>query len=85
MNFDLIAGLVLSSLAAAGKPKALELLQDLHDKNEKDYKAAIFLGDAALAKLKAVTDKSTTTIDDAIVADVQDILTSSASANGLSM
>lgn len=85
MNFDLIAGLVLSSLAAAGKPKALELLQSLHDKNVNDYKAAIFVGNAALAKLKTVTDKSTTTIDDALVADVQDIINSSASANGITL
>lgn len=85
MNFDLIAGLVLSSLAAAGKPKALELLQNLHDKNEKDYKAAIYFGNAALAKLQSAAAKSETTIDDSAVSLAQDIIASSAQQNGLTL
>lgn len=85
MNFNLIAGLILSSLAAAGKPKALELLQNLHDKNEKDYKAAIYFANAALAKLSDAASKSETTIDDSAVNLAQDIIESSASKNGLAL
>lgn len=85
MNFDLIAGLVLSSLVAAGKPKAVELLQELYTKNAHDYKAAIFALNAGAEHLKSVTEKTATNLDDAALAAVQDILASSAAANGLSL
>ena len=85
MNFDLIAGLVLSSLVAAGKPKAIELLQELHTKNAHDYKAVIFALNAGAEHLKEVTDKTATTLDDSALAAIQDILASSASQNGITI
>ena len=85
MNFDSIAILVLSALAAAGKPKGVSLLQELHDKDMSMYKAAIYAGAAALEKLKAVTDKTETKIDDAVVESVSDILQTSAANNGLTL
>lgn len=85
MDFNFIVGLVLSSLAAAGKPKAVELLQELYDKNDKDYKAAIYLLNAGLAKLSDVTAKTETKLDDQTVAILQDIVASSAEKNGLTL
>ena len=85
MNFDLIAGLVLSSLVAAGKPKAIELLQELYTKNVHDYKAAIALLNAGAEHLKSAVEKTATSLDDNALAAVQDILASSATKNGLSL
>ena len=78
--------LILGALVAAGKPKALALLQDLHDSNPKDYKATIYGLDAGLSHLKEdVTDKSSNTIDDVLVADAEMIIHESAAKNGLTL
>jgi hypothetical protein len=85
LNLDLILGMVLSALLAATKPKALEILQELKEKNEHDYKAVIFTLNAGAEHLKAVVDKTSTKLDDQGLADVQDILATSAQQNGISL
>lgn len=85
MNFDLIAGLVLGALATAGKPKALQLLEDLKAKSLPDYKAVLYALNAAAQHLKVVVTGTATSLDDQALAAVEDILATSASNNGLSL
>lgn len=87
MNFNLesLAIMVITALVASGEEKALGILQDFHDKDEKLYKASIFVGDWALGKLENVTDKTVTKIDDTLVKDATSIIAKSAAANGLTL
>lgn len=87
MNFSLetVGLLLLSSVYQMGKPQLVAYLQDLHDKDVNWYKAAIYTANAAALFAKTEAGKSSTQLDDAAVADIIDTLTTSASANGITL
>jgi len=85
MNLDLIGGILISAIVSAEKAPVLAFLQSIHDKDADEYKALIFAANYGLKKAKTATDKTGTKLDDQAVAAIQDILSSSASANGITL
>lgn len=61
------------------------ILQDLHDSNIDDYKATIASGNAFFRHLEPWVKKTATNIDDALLADWTDVITKSATKNGITL
>lgn len=85
MNFDTVGNLLLSAFASMGKEKGLALLQKEHDRNEHDYKAILFVLNAAIEHGKTAAGKTSTTLDDNGLAIAQDIIVTSGTKNGVSL
>ena len=84
-NLDLIGGILINALVSAEKAPVLAFLQSIHDKDSDEYKALIFAANYGIKKAKTATDKTTTKLDDEALAAIQDILKSSADANGITL
>lgn len=74
-----------SMLANAGESKLEAILQDLHDSNLDDYKAAIEGAQAFVRHLTPLAAKTDTTIDDMVLSDIQTVITQSATKNGITL
>jgi len=84
-NFESIGLMLLATFYSMGKPALQKYLQDLHDKSEHWYKAAIFTANAGLQEGAAAALKTATQLDDAAIADIQDAIATSAKANGITL
>lgn len=84
-NFESIGLMLLATFYSMGKPQLQKYLQDLHDKNEAWYKAAIFTANAGVQEGNKAAAKTATQLDDAALADIQDTLVTSAKANGITL
>lgn len=84
-NFESIGLMLLATFYSMGKPQLEKYLQDLHDKSEYWYKAAVFTANAAIKEGKKAALTTTTQLDDAALADIQDALATSAQANGITL
>ena len=84
-NFESIGLILLATFYSMGKPALVKYLQDLHDKSEHWYKAAIFTANAGLQEGAKAATKTATQLDDAALADIQDAIETSAKANGVSL
>lgn len=85
MNLDFLVNLFSAALQTAGESKLEEILQDLHDSNPADYKAAVTGGHALVKHLKPLVLASKTKIDNAIVDALDDAINTSAAANGVNL
>lgn len=87
MNFDLslIGGFLISALVTAERPVALGLLQSFHDKNVHDYKALVFLANSGIRHAQDAASTTNTTLDDQALAALLEIVTASASQNGITI
>ncbi len=85
MNLDFLVNLFSAALQTAGESKLIEILQDLHDSNPDDYKAAITGGHALVKHLVPLVTKSKSKIDDAIINALDDAINQSAAANGVDL
>lgn len=84
MNFgELFLNLAGTALQTVAESKLVPILQDLHDSNPDDYKAAIQGGHALVKHLMPLTAKSTTKIDDMVIAALDQAINESAAANGI--
>lgn len=84
MNFgEILLALIGGALATIEQSKILPLLQDLHDSNLADYTAAVTGLHAGLKHLAPLAAKSSTKIDDLIIAGLNDAVNASAAANGI--
>lgn len=85
-NFgEFLLGTLTGVLTTVGESKLEAILQDLHDSNEGDWKAAITGGNALITHLQPLVTKSKTGIDDAIVAAISEAIQASAAANGFDL
>ena len=85
MNLDFIVGILISALKTAGKEPALAFLQSIHDKDKDLYKVIVVVANYGLKKGADAAAKTKTSLDDETVAALQEILTASASANGITL
>lgn len=83
MKLDFLLNLFSAALETAGESKLMDLLQDLHDSNPADYVGAITGGHALVKHLVPLVAKSKNKIDDAIVTALDEAITASAAANGV--
>lgn len=81
---ELFLNLAGAALGTVAESKLVPLLQDLHDSNPDDYKAAITGGHALVKHLGPLTSKSATKIDDMVVQALDNAINESAAANGIS-
>lgn len=84
MKLDFLVELLSGTIAQAGESKLVEVLQDLHDSNLADYKAAIAGGKALVQHLEPLVKKSKTKIDDLVISAIGDAIDLSASSNEIS-
>lgn len=80
---DFFFNLFSTTIEALGETKLDEALQVLHDKDEVQYKAAIFGGLALTQALKPIVEKSNTKIDDTVLNAIHMALVASAAANAV--
>lgn len=80
---DFLFNAFSGALETVGESKLIEILQQLHDSNPDDYKAAIFGGHALTKHLVPIVTKSSTKIDDAILGAIQEAVKQSAANNGV--
>ena len=90
MNFgEILLGTLTGALATIGESKLMEVLQELHDKDEtpekEQYKSVILGGASFCSGISALVKKSKTGIDDAILQSIKDAVTMSAAANGIEL
>ena len=85
MNLEFILGLLISALATAGTTPAVSLLQSIHDKNPKQYRALVYVLDYGLSEGADLALKTATKVDDETVAALQAILRASATQNGITL
>lgn len=78
-----LLNMLTGALTSEGEILLVGLLQKLHDKNVDQYKAAIFGGNALVKALQPLVSGTTTKIDDAFVAALQQAITESAATNGI--
>lgn len=76
---------IINVAEAAAESKLDAILQDLHDSNLDDYKAAIAGGSAFIKHLQPLAAKTATTLDDEILADLQSIIATSAAKNNVTL
>lgn len=86
MNFgELFLNLAGTALQTVAESKLVPLLQDLHDSNPEDWRAAVTGGWALVNHLKPLTSKSSTKIDDMVVSALADAIKESAEANNFDL
>lgn len=73
------------SIEDAAETKILDLLQQLHDHNIDDYKAAIEAGNTFIQHLLPFAEKSELTLADAILADIATVISESAVNNKITL
>lgn len=83
-NFDFVA-LLMPILLTVGKEPAVTFLQSIFLKDVKLYKLIIAGLDYALSEGQIAALKTTTTIDDALISVIREIVVSSASSNGITL
>jgi hypothetical protein len=85
MNLDFIISILISALKTAGKAPALAFLQSIHDKDADLYKVIVVVGNYGLKKGAEAAAKTKTLLDDETAAALLEILTESATANGVTL
>jgi len=81
--------LLSGALASVGESKLVEVLQQLHDNDKTegktDYKSVILGGYSFVTGIVRFTDKTSSKIDDAIVASLREAIETSAGNNGIKL
>lgn len=80
---NFLTGLLSGMIESAGESKLIEILQELHDKNPAQYKAAIYGGTALVQGLLPLVTGTPNKIDDAILNAIDDAIRISAERNGI--
>jgi len=82
---NFILELLAGTLAEVGESKLVEVLQELHDKDQEDYKSVLYGGLSFVTGISKLTSKTKTKIDDALVAAIKDAIETSAKLNGVEL
>jgi len=82
---EFLLGTVTGALTSIGESKLEDVLQQLHDSNPDDYKAAISGGNALVKHLQPLVQKSATKIDDAVLSAIGQAVATSAEKNGITL
>lgn len=82
---EFLLNALTGALESIGESKLIDILQDLHDSNEADYRATIAGGHALTVRLLPLIKKSKTKIDDAILTALDEAIKISAEANGIDL
>lgn len=81
--------LLASTLAEVGESKLVEVLQELHDKDnsedKSDYKSVLLGGLSFVVGISKLTSKTKTKIDDALVNAIREAIEASALANDVEL
>lgn len=81
--------LLASTLAEVGESKLVEVLQELHDKDnsedKSDYKSVLLGGLSFVVGIRKLTRKTKTKIDDALVNAIREAIEASALANDVEL
>jgi len=80
---DFLVKAVLPIVQAVGQSKLIEVLQKLHDTDNEKYQATVIAGHAFIKPLIAVVANTENTIDDGLVAAINEAIEESAKANGV--
>lgn len=80
---NFLVELLAGTLAEVGESKLVDVLQELHDKDQAAYKSVIFGGMSFVTGISKLTDKTKTKIDDAIVNAIREAIETSAANNGI--
>ena len=85
-NFtDFLINALADGVETVGESKLVDLLQELHDNNPTQYKAAIEGGKALVSVLQPIVSGTKTKIDDAIINALSEALNQSAIKNAASL
>lgn len=76
---------LITALATVGQEPVVDFLQSIHDKNVKLYRVIIYDADYALSEGQVAATKTATNIDDSLIAAARQILTASATKNGITL
>jgi len=83
-NFkEFLLATLAGTLEVVGETKLVEILQQLHDKDEVQYWNAIEGGRVIVKSLLPIAAKSKSPIDDAILQSLSDAIETSAAANAI--
>lgn len=82
---EFLLSTLTGALETIGETKLVEVLQQLHDKNPDQYKAAILGGKAMVTALLPIVQKTGTKIDDAIINALDEAIATSAANNGITL
>lgn len=85
MGSNFLLELLAGTLAEVGESKLVDVLQDLHDKDEEGYKSAILGGMSFVIGISKLTNKTKTKIDDALVNAIREAIETSAELNGIEL
>lgn len=81
-NFDLVQ-MLITAFKLVGEQPLVDILQSLYVSNPSMYGAAIALANYGLSEAEIAAAKTTTTIDDSIVAAVKEVIKTSADKNSV--
>lgn len=80
---DLLVNILLPTFEKLGEAGLVQLLQKFHDNEADLYKASIVSGHAFVKPLLKYVDSTPTKIDDGFVAALDEAISLSAAANGI--
>lgn len=82
---EFLLNALTGALESVGESKLIDLLQDLHDSNQADYRATIAGGHALTLRLLPLVKRSKSKIDDAILTALDQAIKISAESNGIDL
>lgn len=82
---EFFISLLLGTIEQLEETALIAILQNLHDKNLEQYKAAIYGGTALVGSLLPLVQKTKTNLDDIILRGLQDAINQSAANNGINL
>ena len=80
-----LINLLLGSIEQLEESALIAILQNLHEKNLDQYKAAIYGGNALVKALLPLVTGTKTNVDDVILRGLQDAINQSAKDNGIDL
>ena len=80
---DFLINSLAPMIEAAGESKLIELLQKFHDANPEQHEVSIRAGHVFIKPLIDYVASTPTKIDDGLVAAINESITQSAAANGI--
>jgi len=83
-NFDLVS-MLITAFKLVGKQPIVDVLQSLYTNNPSLYGAAIGVANFGLSEAQIAAAKTTTTIDDNVVAALREVIKASAAKNNVTL
>lgn len=84
-SFDSLAVMVIGTLYSMGKPAIEKYFQDLYAVDKNLYAGVLNIAKYGCTKAAPLVKKTATQIDDAALADIEDAINTSATANGITL